>query len=112
MALSGWPACWKTGREWISYGSSARFSMICAVLSAAPSKPTTSPSWHCAAVLRRARRRRLPDRDHHAAVFGLGDLIGGRHEEVELAAAGDRDSSWGDPVAHQMIADRRRAGER
>ena len=39
-------------------------------------------------------------------------MIGGRHEQVVLAAAGNRDRLSIKPVANERAADRRRASER
>ena len=54
----------------------------------------------------------LPDRDLDTPIAGLGGLIGGQHEQIALATAGNRDRLSIKPVANERGADRRRASER
>src|ERR1700730_6440617 len=78
-------------------------------LSAAPSRRTTSPCWRCGGW--RAEPP-LSDSDLDASVAGFRNMIGCRHEKIELAAAGDRDRAAVDPIPNKSGADRRRPRER
>src|SRR6516165_3821747 len=89
-----------------------RWSMTCAALSGVLSKPMMSQCWHCDAQMALRVTPPLSDGDHDASVAWFSDIITGRHDQIELPAAGDGDRVAVYPILRKPVADSRGAGNR
>src|SRR5947209_4988893 len=64
------------------------------------SKPTTSPCWRSG-----GSTRLLTHGDFDSTILRLRHLVAGRHQQIELAAAGDRDCVRIEAISPQRGSD-------